>query len=90
MRLRSGITLLFLSFIGISLVGCCTPEVRTEYIYQAPIVTKPLPTELPDVSIKKNEDLVEYKEQCKVKIKQCNIDKVRLYNESQGKVEYAE
>lgn len=82
MKLKSGIKVLFLLSIGISLVGCCTPEVKTEYVYQTPVVSYPSPTAYPDVTILYNEDLVRYKELCKVKIDKCNIDKETLYKQA--------
>lgn len=82
MRLWNGIKLLFLSFIGISLVGCCTPEVRTEYVYMKPLVVEPSKTGYPDVRIIYNEDLVKYKEMCKVQIDKCNADKEMMYKQA--------
>lgn len=83
MKLKNGMLLLFLSFTGISLVGCHTVETKVEYVYQTPLVLKPTPTEYPSISIRVNEDLVKYRDMCKVKIDQCNIDKEVLYEQSQ-------
>jgi len=82
--LKIGTIPLFLMFT----VGCSTPKKEIEYIpqviYERPEVSRPIPTPYPELDLLINGDLLVYREQCRALIRQCNVDKVTMYNQSQG------
>lgn len=82
--LKIGTILLFLTFTA----SCTAPKKEIEYVtkvvYETPEVSRPVKTPFPEIELIINGDMLTYREQCRALIKQCNVDKQTIYNQSQG------